>query len=97
MFNKLDIQKVLIGNKVDLEEYREVKKEDAENFAKSIGCNYFEGSAKTGQNINEALDEIARITYLAMKDVKKEDEDKDKDVVIIDKSKKGNTKKKKFC
>ena len=95
--NKLDIQKVLIGNKVDLEEYREVKKEDAENFAKSIGCNYFEGSAKTGQNINEALDEIARITYLAMKDVKKEEEDKDKDVVIIDKSKKGNTKKKKFC
>ena len=95
--NKLEIQKVLIGNKVDLEEYREVKKEDAENFAKSIGCNYFEGSAKTGQNINEALDEIARITYLAMKDVKKEEEDKDKDVVIIDKSKKGNTKKKKFC
>ena len=100
--NKFDVKKVLIGNKTDLVEKREVKKEDAEAFAESIECNYYEGSAKTGQNINEALDEIARITYLAMKDRKnKNKDDEEKDAVVLsqkDKDKdKGNNKKKKLC
>ena len=95
--NEIDLPKVLIVNKFDLKDERVVSKEEAQKFADSIGCNYYEGSAKTGQNINEALDEIARITYLAMKDIKNEEEDKDKDAVILDNNKKGNNKKKKFC
>ena len=94
--NKLDIKKVLIGNKIDLEEEREVKKEDAQEFAENIGCKYYEGSAKTGQNINEALDEIARITYLAMKDIKGKEEE-EKDAVILEKGNKEKNKKKKCC
>ena len=66
--NKVDISKVLIGNKLDLAEDRQVQKEEAEKFAESIGCKYYEGSAKSGENIKEALDEIARLTYNYVKD-----------------------------
>ena len=37
-------------------------------------CNYYEGSAKTGENIEILMQEIARITYLEWKN---NDEDKD--------------------
>jgi small GTP-binding protein len=66
--NKMDISKVLIGNKADLADKIEVPKEEIENFTKKVKCDYFECSAKTGQNVNEALDEIAKITFLNMKD-----------------------------
>jgi Ras-related protein Rab-1A len=66
--NKVDISKVLIGNKSDLAEDREVQREEAEKFAESINCKYFEGSAKSGENIKEALDEIAKLTYFYVKD-----------------------------
>ena len=66
--NKIDISKVLIGNKSDLAEEREVQREEAEKFAESINCKYFEGSAKSGENIKEALDEIAKLTYFYVKD-----------------------------
>ena len=72
--NKIDAIKILIGNKSDLADKREVQKEEAEKLAETIKCKYYEGSAKTGENINEALDEIARITYLDLKDHVDEEE-----------------------
>ena len=66
--NKMEISKVLIGNKADLADKIEVPKEEIENFTKKVKCDYFECSTKTGQNVNEALDEIAKITFLNMKD-----------------------------
>lgn len=62
-YNKGDIGKILLGNKTDLEDERTVTKEDAIQLAKEIGCENFEGSAKTGDNINEALDYIAQVTF----------------------------------
>ena len=44
---------LLIGNKCDLEERREVPKEDGEQFAQSQGIPFLETSAKTGYNICE--------------------------------------------
>ena len=88
--NKIDISKILIGNKLDLAEKREVQKEEAENFAKQIGCQYFEGSAKSGENINDALDEIARITFLYMKDNQEEER---RDSIVLSKEEKSNKKK----
>ena len=61
--NKMDIGKILLGNKADLESEREVSKEEGENLAGQLHCKYYETSAKTGQNIIDALDEIAKITY----------------------------------
>ncbi len=88
---------VLLGNKADLEDQREVSQEQAEKFADSIGCKFYEGSAKSGENIKESLDEIAKITYLYMKDKKKNEDEDDKDGVILDRSKSLNDGKKKKC
>jgi small GTP-binding protein len=66
--NKSNIGKVLLGNKLDLEEKRDVLVEDAEELAKELNCKHFEVSAKTGEGVNEALDEIARISYHQYKD-----------------------------
>ncbi len=50
-----DIPIVLIGNKNDLEEVREVSSTDEELLAQQIHCAYLETSAKTGLNISEAF------------------------------------------
>ena len=65
--NKMGIGKILIGNKVDLESDREVSKEEGEKLAESLQCKYYETSAQTGLNVNEAIDEIASIAYLEWK------------------------------
>ena len=59
-YNK-GIKKILIGNKLDLENKREVKKDSAENFAKKNNLKYVETSAKDGTNIKESFDEIIEL------------------------------------
>ncbi|MFX1293552.1 MAG: CHAT domain-containing protein [Promethearchaeota archaeon] len=54
-----NISVILIGNKVDLEGTREVSKEEGENLAKELGIPYIETSAKTGEKVNEAFEELA--------------------------------------
>ncbi|KAH0789261.1 small GTP-binding protein [Histomonas meleagridis] len=49
-----DVTLVLIGNKSDLE--RKVSKEEAENYARTKNMTYFEASAKTGENVSQAID-----------------------------------------
>ena len=48
----------LIGNKLDLNENREVKKEEAFEFAKSNNLRFFEISCKTGEGMKEFLDDL---------------------------------------
>ena len=55
---KKTIPMLLLGNKVDLE--REVDKEEAEDLAKRLGCEYLETSAKTGENVERAFEIVAR-------------------------------------
>ncbi|KAH0785497.1 small GTP-binding protein [Histomonas meleagridis] len=47
---------ILIGNKSDLSEKRQVTTAEAEQFANERSMFYFETSAKTGDNVKQALD-----------------------------------------
>ena len=49
------IQMILIGNKIDLNEKRMIKKEDALAFAEKEKIKYIETSSKTGENIQQAI------------------------------------------
>jgi small GTP-binding protein len=53
-----DVIIVIIGNKADLAEAREVRTSDAEAFAAANHASYFETSALTGQNISEAIQSV---------------------------------------
>ena len=49
---------IIIGNKIDMEESREINKEDAEKFAKENNYKQFETSAKTGEGGDNAIREL---------------------------------------
>ena len=68
--NGSNIAKILFGNKSDLSENREVTKEDAESMANDLNCLYIEGSAKTGENVQEAFDELSRLSFNYYKELK---------------------------
>ncbi len=56
-----EIPRVLVGNKVDLEELRVVPRTYAEQYARSRGfLAYFEVSARTGVNVDAPFLELAR-------------------------------------
>jgi Ras-related protein Rab-1A len=56
-----DILKILIGNKIDLEEDREVTKEEGQSFANMHNIQFMETSAKMNTNVNEAFEALAKI------------------------------------
>ena len=51
----------LIGNKIDLENKREVSYEEGKNFAEENNLLFFETSAKEGNNIQEIFFESASV------------------------------------
>jgi small GTP-binding protein len=49
------ISLILVGNKIDLKDQREVGREEGQQLAEELGVSYIETSAKTGENINDAF------------------------------------------
>jgi len=49
--NQLPI--VIVGNKSDLESSRQIKLQDAEDYARQLGVQHFSASARTGNNVKE--------------------------------------------
>jgi small GTP-binding protein len=68
--NSPGFEKVLIGNKTDLEGKREVSHDSSEKFASKKKIKTFETSAKTNINVNEPFDYLAQ---LIVKDKTKEE------------------------
>ena len=50
--NALELPKMLVGNKYDLQNERKIPKQKAQDYAKSIGAKYFETSALKDENGN---------------------------------------------
>jgi len=72
-----DINIVLVGNKADRDELREVTKQQAEDFCEKNQIKYLETSAKTADNIGAAFKSVASDWVLNR--VAYEDEQKRKD------------------
>ena len=55
---------IIVGNKCDVpDEERKVTYEEGKNYAESKGYHFYETSAKTGQNIKEAFDDMFEQLY----------------------------------
>ena len=79
---------ILVGNKIDLVDKREIMENEGEELANEFDINYYECSAKTGENINLAFNELIK------KMVKKIDKTKDNSTKLIlenKQNKKGNS------
>ena len=54
---------IIIGNKSDLADKRQITKEEGEEKAKSFGCAFLETSAFNGENIDKAFDIMVKEIY----------------------------------
>ena len=89
-----DIIKILVANKVDLEEKRAVTPEEGKGAAEKYGCAHFvEVSAKTGREIDDLFATIPRL-YLERRGNNEEQEVKN---VVKLKADAGQNKKKRCC
>jgi small GTP-binding protein len=55
---KKSIPMIMVGNKLDLK--RQVERSEGEDLAKRINCIYLETSAKTGENVENAFEILAK-------------------------------------
>ncbi|XP_057170885.1 ras-related protein Rab-13 isoform X2 [Ursus arctos] len=54
------VERLLLGNKCDMEAKRKVQKEQAVKLAREHGIRFFETSAKSSTNVDEAFSSLAR-------------------------------------
>ncbi|XP_060057439.1 ras-related protein Rab-13 isoform X1 [Erinaceus europaeus] len=54
------VERLLLGNKCDMEAKRKVQREQADKLAREHGIRFFETSAKSSTNVDEAFSSLAR-------------------------------------
>ena len=55
--------KALVGNKIDLEDQRQVTSEEAAELARQNNMEYFETSAKLDKNVREVINHMMTKVY----------------------------------
>jgi len=62
-FNQVvgEVPLIILGNKLDLVERRQVTDDDIARFARNFNCSYYLTSARSGENVELAFDKIGRI------------------------------------
>ncbi|MFX0091657.1 MAG: Rab family GTPase [Candidatus Hodarchaeota archaeon] len=68
-----NIPKILVGNKLDLEEERKVTKAQAEQLAAEKNLMYFEASAKNGKNVDRIFYELTKTILKNQKERERKD------------------------
>ncbi len=58
------IPRVLVGNKIDLEDQRKIIKPHTQHLSEKLNAEYFETSAKTGVNVDKMFRRMAELLYL---------------------------------
>ena len=93
-----DFPLILIGNKIDLENERVVKKEEGEKLAKDYEVSFMETSNQTGQNIQESVIAlVSKIHEIKKKETKEETEIYNSSYKLQTKKHKNEKKKNKCC
>ena len=67
-----DVQRILIGNKSDLDEEREVPFDVAKQLATEYGLEYVETSAKSGLNVDSAFEKLCKQVLYGGKEVNRD-------------------------
>ena len=70
MYAHKKVRLVLVGNKCDLSN-RRITEEEGKKLADELGAKFFETSAKTGYNVNEAYNFLIRDIFDNYKDFEK--------------------------
>jgi small GTP-binding protein len=92
----MHIPLIIIGNKIDMEDAREISIENAEKFAGENNYKYFETSAKTGVGVDDAIrDLVNQVLKQAGPDDQKQS--RNTSVQIKDNGGNSNEKKKGCC
>jgi small GTP-binding protein len=78
---------IVVGNKADLEEQREVNTIDGTNFSKKYNINFFETSAKEGTNVYEVFE---KLSSEIMKDINQKGRKNKEASQVLKKSKKSS-------
>ena len=86
---------IIIGNKIDMDDMRDINKEEADKFAKENDYKYFEASAKTGQGVDEAFREI--VNQILDNSDKLEEIKEERKSIKIQEEPNNNQKKKNCC
>ncbi len=58
------IPRILVGNKIDLEEERKIKQPHSQHLSEKLNADYFETSAKTGTNVKPMFEKMAKLLFL---------------------------------
>ena len=82
LYCKGDPVKLLVGNKADLEDRREVSKAEGMEFAKKYNILYMETSATSGDEVEYAF-EVVTQEILAKEELWKQDYDKNSSIVKL--------------